>query len=146
MNSFAEFLVHQFNPRTLDELTPEPDEVTSLVYLEDSIAKEVRTITAPTPILGGRSDPRPAADPSSHFLLPPLAQLNSIRDYNKNKRPLGQPAAPEDVPSEPEEDPAAAGPATSDDEPSSAGDFEESADEIEEPPADDGDVEMIGGM
>jgi hypothetical protein len=36
------FYVPQFIPRTLDELPPEPDEVTSLVYLEDSIAKEVR--------------------------------------------------------------------------------------------------------
>ena len=36
------FFVPQFIPRTLDELPPEADEVSSLVYLEDSIAKEVR--------------------------------------------------------------------------------------------------------
>ena len=41
--SMNHFFVPQFIPRTLDELPPEPDEVTSLVYLEDSIAKEVGT-------------------------------------------------------------------------------------------------------
>ena len=37
------FFVPRFIPKTLEELPPEADEVTALVYLEDSIAKEVRT-------------------------------------------------------------------------------------------------------
>ncbi len=38
------FIVPQYTPKTLQELPPEPDEVTSLVYLEDSIAKELNSI------------------------------------------------------------------------------------------------------
>ena len=35
------FLVPSFEPRTLEELPTEPDEVSMLVYLEDAISKEV---------------------------------------------------------------------------------------------------------
>ena len=38
------FTVPQFIPKTLIELPVEPDEVSSLVYLEDSIAKELIAI------------------------------------------------------------------------------------------------------
>lgn len=63
MNSFAEFLVPQFIPRTLDELTPESDEVTSLVYLEDSIAKEVRAAGVQARCGCTRSDAAPPPAP-----------------------------------------------------------------------------------
>jgi hypothetical protein len=35
------FTIPSFVPKTLEEIAHEPDEVSSLVYLEDSIAKEV---------------------------------------------------------------------------------------------------------
>ena len=83
------FTLPTFIPRTVEELHAEPDEVSSLVYLEDGIAKEVR--------LGRFHPARGSSRPADHIpffthpvpTAPPL-QLNSIRNFNKGVAPLGQ--------------------------------------------------------
>jgi hypothetical protein len=84
----------EFAPKTLEELHSEPDEVSSLVYLEDAIAKEVSSAT-----FGGhrvvRSVCRVVGQTTCDHLLccddptsnPP--QLVTIREYNKDAAPLG---------------------------------------------------------
>lgn len=46
------FTLPSLAPKTLEEIFHEPDEVSSLVYLEDAIAKEVRNINEDIALLG----------------------------------------------------------------------------------------------
>lgn len=107
------FTVPTFTPRALEELHSEPDEVSSLVYMEDAIAKEVSAAAcaagstrAPRPPCGARADRGARPWPA------PL-QLTTIREHNKNAVPLGQLPQQDEEPEEPEDDRNAAGPGSS---------------------------------
>ena len=124
------FLVPSFEPRTLEELPTEPDEVSMLVDLEDAISKEVGA-----PAFVAAAHPPPAARRRPAHPPPPLTrppQLTTIREHNKDVPPLGQ--LPADEPEEAED--AGAAPASPDSGMGSDADADES-------PEDDDDADDL---
>lgn len=148
------FIVPQYIPKSLNELPPEPDEVTSLVYLEDSIAKEV-SMTDFFLVFYCAANLSPTftrihcsiLNQKLNLTLPirPLnLQLTSIREYHKDARPVGQVAHQEDNLSEPEEE-ANGGSTPGSDEQSSDFQDDDGNGNLDEEEGADGeeDVEMI---